>query len=71
MDGKNIAILGAAESNNRVSSLMRGLDSSEWLESPNLTEVKAVTAGAVDQANVFKLTVQQTQPKLEADEAKK
>lgn len=71
MTGKNIAILGAAESNNRVSSLMRGLDSSEWLESPNLTEVKAVTAGAVDQANVFKLTVQQTQPKLDAEEAKK
>ena len=68
LTGKSIAILGAAESNNRVSNLMRNLDSSEWLESPNLTEVKAVTAGAVDQANVFKLTVQQTQPGLEAEE---
>lgn len=71
MTGKSIAIVGASESNNRVSNLMRNLDSSDWLESPNLTEVKAVTAGAVDQANVFQLTVQQTQPKLDAEEVKK
>ena len=72
MAGKTISVVGAAESNNRVSNLMRNLDASEWLEAPNLTEVKAVTAGAVDQANVFQLTVQQTQPALEtAEEAKK
>ncbi|MFG0382188.1 PilN domain-containing protein [Pseudomonas sp. zbq_18] len=59
---KTIAIVGSAESNNRVSGLMRNLDASEWLTSPNLTEVKAITAGAVDQANVFQLTVQQVQP---------
>lgn len=64
---KAIAISGAAESNNRVSSLMRNLESSDWLASPNLTQVKAVTAGAVDQANVFELTVQQTQPGEEAE----
>lgn len=62
MTGKNIAIQGAAESNNRVSALMRNLDASDWLAAPNLTEVKAVTAGTVDQANVFQLTVQQTRP---------
>ncbi|MDG9854400.1 type 4a pilus biogenesis protein PilN [Pseudomonas nitroreducens] len=62
MSGKSISIAGAAESNNRVSNLMRNLDASEWLMSPNLTEVKAVTQGALDQANVFQLTVQQTQP---------
>lgn len=66
MTGKNIAIKGAAESNNRVSTLMRNLDASDWLVAPNLTEVKAVTAGAVDQANVFQLTVQQTKPGEEA-----
>ena len=71
MNGKNISIVGAAESNNRVSNLMRNLDSSDWLTSPNLTEVKSVTAGAVDQANVFQLTVQQTQPQLDAEGAKK
>lgn len=70
MTAKNIAIVGAAESNNRVSNLMRNLDSSEWLASPNLTEVKSVTAGAVDQANIFQLSVQQTQPQLDAEEGK-
>jgi type IV pilus assembly protein PilN len=70
MTAKNIAIVGAAESNNRVSNLMRNLDASEWLTQPNLTEVKSVTAGAVDQANVFKLSVQQTQPALETQEVK-
>ncbi|WP_457788718.1 PilN domain-containing protein [Pseudomonas sp. PL-6] len=71
MTGKNIAILGAAESNNRVSNLMRNLDGSEWLESPNLTQVKATTAGALDQANVFQLSVQQTQPAAEVVEGEK
>lgn len=70
MTAKNIDIVGAAESNNRVSNLMRNLDASEWLAGPNLTEVKSVTAGAVDQANVFKLSVQQTQPSLAAEEVK-
>ena len=41
---------------------MRNLDGSDWLDAPNLNEVKAVTAGAIDQENVFQLTVQQTQP---------
>lgn len=62
MTGKSIAIHGAAESNNRVSSLMRNLDASDWLTAPNLTEVKAITSGALEQANNFQLTVQQTQP---------
>lgn len=70
MTAKNIAIVGAAESNNRVSTLMRNLDASEWLTQPNLTEVKSVTAGAVDQANVFTLSVQQTQPTLDTQEVK-
>lgn len=71
MTGKSIAVVGAAESNNRVSNLMRNLDASEWLEAPNLTEVRAVTAGALDQANVFQLTVQQTQPASGSEEVSK
>lgn len=60
--GDVISIQGNSESNNRVSSLMRNLDASEWMKSPNLTEVKALTAGAIDQASTFKLTVKQTRP---------
>jgi type IV pilus assembly protein PilN len=72
MTGDSIAINGAAESNNRVSSLMRNLDGSEWLAAPNLSEVKAVTSGGVDQANVFTLSVQQVSPVVagEAEEKK-
>lgn len=62
MEGQSISIEGAAESNNLVSSLMRNQDGSSWLSAPNLTEVKAVSADKLDQANTFKLTVQQTVP---------
>lgn len=65
MADKLISITGAAESNNRVSDLMRNLDASDWLDAPSLTEVKATTAGALDQANVFQLTVRQTQPAID------
>ncbi|SDH65752.1 type IV pilus assembly protein PilN [Pseudomonas flavescens] len=70
MTDKTIAIVGAAESNSRVSKLMRDMDASDWLALPNLTEVKAVTAGAVDQANTFQLTVQQSRPASEEAEVK-
>lgn len=58
MTKQTIAISGAAESNNRVSTLMRNLDGSDWLTAPNLAEVKAAANGG----NVFQLTVLQTQP---------
>ena len=42
--------------NNRVSSLMRRLDASDWLESPNLDAVQAAPEYG-EQATTFKLTV--------------
>ena len=60
MKGAELSVKGGAESNSRVSNLMRQMDGSEWLTAPNLTAVKAVTSGALDQANVFELTVKQT-----------
>ncbi|MBK5414939.1 PilN domain-containing protein [Pseudomonas sp. TH31] len=62
LTGKILAVTGAAESNNKVSELMRNLEASDWFDAPSLTEVKATTAGQLDQANVFQLTVRQTQP---------
>jgi type IV pilus assembly protein PilN len=53
---KRITINGIAESNNRVSSLMRQLDASDWLANPNLDKVETAPAYG-DQANTFKLTV--------------
>jgi type IV pilus assembly protein PilN len=62
MKGSTINVKGSAESNSRVSNLMRQMDGSDWLTSPNLTAVRAVTAGGLDQANVFELSVKQTEP---------
>lgn len=54
--GKRISVAGIAESNNRVSSLMRRLDASDWLANPNLDKVKAAPKYG-DQANTFNLSV--------------
>jgi type IV pilus assembly protein PilN len=52
----NISVKGVAESNNRVSSLMRRLDASDWLEEPNLDAVRAAPDFG-EQATTFNLTV--------------
>ena len=41
--GLRVDIVGYAQSNARVSTLMRNIDSSPWLERPVLVEVKAST----------------------------
>jgi len=41
--GLNVNVLGYAQSNARVSTLMRNIESSPWLERPVLVEVKAST----------------------------
>jgi len=61
---ERISISGIAESNNRVSSLMRRLDASEWLSSPNLDKVKAEPKYG-DQATRFNLTVKVKAPAIE------
>ena len=40
-DGLKVSLTGYAQSNARVSALMRNIDASPWLESPQLVEVKA------------------------------
>lgn len=54
--GNVVALEGVAESNNHVSSLMRRLDASEWLDSPRLDAVQSASQYG-DQAATFKLTV--------------
>jgi type IV pilus assembly protein PilN len=41
--GGRIALVGYAQSNARVSTLMRNIESSRWLGAPELIEVKAAT----------------------------
>jgi type IV pilus assembly protein PilN len=66
--GPNLAIDGVAESNNRVSSLMRRLDASDWLKDPNLDAVRAAPAYG-DQANTFELSVMVDLPQKDGEEA--
>jgi type IV pilus assembly protein PilN len=41
--GMRLNLQGYAQSNARVSTLMRNIEASPWLESPGLVEVKAAT----------------------------
>jgi len=43
--GSKINIAGYAQSNARISTLMRAIESSPWLEKPSLVEIHATTAG--------------------------
>jgi type IV pilus assembly protein PilN len=61
---KKISISGVAESNNRVSSLMRRLEASDWLANPVLDKVHEAREFG-DQANKFELTVTIEAPAVE------
>ncbi len=42
-EGQRISLAGFAQSSARVSTLMRNIEASPWLEKPQLLEIKAVT----------------------------
>ena len=44
--GNKIDLVGFTQSNARVSTLMRSIDSSQWLESPTLVQISATAANA-------------------------
>jgi type IV pilus assembly protein PilN len=44
-DGQRLTLKGYTQSNARVSTLMRNLESSQWLENPQLVEIKATELG--------------------------
>ena len=66
--GQNITILGEAQSNARVSSFMRNLESSEWLTSPELDIIQATNASGV-RISSFTLRFRQVIPKSEGEDA--
>lgn len=55
-NGQNVNLNGYAQSNTWVSSLMKNLESSRWLETPVLIEIKAVNVNNIRQ-NEFNLNV--------------
>lgn len=69
MTAGNLTVVGTAESNNRISSLMRNLDESEWFRAPNLRSIKEDPENSDygAQASTFDLTFTQHNP-LKKDE---
>lgn len=65
--GSAIRLNGSAESNNRISSLMRNLESSDWFDDPALTSVKA-NPDLGEQASTFGLSFKITTPSDEKKE---
>ncbi len=53
--GNKINLTGSAQSNARVSTLMRAIEDSPWLESPSLIEIHASGAGGARE-NAFTLS---------------
>lgn len=66
-EGKVITLEGVADTNARVATLVRNFNSSNWLESPTLIEIKAVTANNQKQ-NIFTLKVNLKVPQAETED---
>lgn len=65
-EGYKVNLVGYAQSNAWVSTLMRNLESSPWLESPMLIEIKAVNLNDV-RLNEFNLDIRLTHASREDD----
>ena len=59
--GTRINLVGYAQSNARISTLMRAVEDSPWLDSPALVEIHATGAGA-GRINEFTLNFNLTKP---------
>ncbi|MBZ0332587.1 hypothetical protein MARI_22300 [Marinobacter sp. JH2] len=65
--GERLDIVGMAESNSRISNLMRQFDESEWFTGPNLTNVAAADNRRAGYSQ-FNLSVQQKTPEPEGED---
>ena len=70
MGGGTLAVEGVAESNNRISALMRNLDGSDWFTAPNLKGIKEDPDNSDygEQASTFTLSFVQTSPTKAGEE---
>lgn len=67
--GNLITLTGVADTNARVATLVRNLSVSNWMELPNLVEIKSFTLNGIKQ-NEFTLTVSLKVQKAEEAPAK-
>ena len=68
--GNLITLEGVADTNARVATLVRNLSVSNWMESPNLVEIKSLTVNNIKQ-NEFTLNVSLKAQKAEVAPEKK
>jgi type IV pilus assembly protein PilN len=71
LEGTRLAVEGVAESNNRISALMRNLETSDWFARPNLRSIKEDPRNPNygPHASTFSLTFVQASPNVgSADE---
>jgi len=66
--GMSVNLVGYSQSNARVSTLMRNIESSQWLSNPGLVEVKAAF---VDRRRVSEFNLNFTVKRPEANESAK
>lgn len=63
-----LSVAGVAQANSRVSEYMRNVDTSEWLQSPDLKVItankKAIKKGESQRVQNFKLQLRQVNPKV-------
>jgi type IV pilus assembly protein PilN len=60
-NGAKVTLVGYAQSNARVSTLMRNIESSPWLAAPELVEIKSVALDK-QKVNEFTLNLQVKRP---------
>lgn len=68
-NGPKVNIVGYAQSNARVSTLMRNLGASPYLENPELLEIKAVPGPAASRINEFNMNI--SIKRAQADDGRK
>lgn len=66
--GQRVDLIGYAQSNARVSTLMRNLEASPWLEKPQLVEIKAIV---VDKRRLNEFSMNVAVTRAQAQDADK
>lgn len=66
--GNKITLEGVADTNARVATLVRNVNGSQWLTSPNLVEIKSVATNNAKQ-NVFTVNVDLKPHQADTEEA--
>lgn len=68
--GKGMTLTGFAQSNARISSLMRSLDSSDWFANPNLAVINVTRSGGAPVSKFTLRVTQEVKPKPEDEQEK-